>query len=511
MKDLKLTLIIILIFIGRAYANKNHTENFQDVVLNGKITDSLIKELPGGHSRVVIIVSKYPFSDFGMEDATHQKYELMAKYNEPFKLHISVPAKRFYMYLFYDMPNEVNWQYLDNVYIIDQGDNLRVELNNTGFKFWGKGAEKLNCETEIYKTSFKIWGDTDNAVLHPKEFKKYIEINNRKLDSCLFVQESIVEKYAPKMGKEMTEIMRTNCNGLRYYSEVLGYCGTSPFMPGLYEAVMASNAYQHLNIFLNNRLGSDPNILIQSPVYCDFLFEKIRFDSYHTINGVVDWPYILEKSFNTIKNNYHGVVRDKLLALFFLLYQRKSEHIMDYLKESITLSGSSIYKDVLLNLKSTQTKGIPFYPFELPNTQGKLVKLADFGQKVVIVDFWFTGCENCINLHTRMKTIHDKYRDNPNVAFVSISIDRDREKWEKSVAKATYTNPEDINLYTMGQADQHPLIKKYNIEAYPSVFILKKGKIVTSTPPFPNGKSINEGGTKDYVDMIEAAIADKSM
>jgi len=513
MKSFKFTLLMLIFFISSAYSQKNSSKNFRGVILNGKITDSLIKNLPGGKSKVLIVISEYPFSGSTMINASNHRYEIMAKYNEPFHLQIKSPAKRFYMNMYYDMPNEVSWQYIDNVYILADGDNFTVDLNNNGFKFSGKGAEKLNCETEIYMTSSSIYQDSSSPINHPNDFKKYVEINNKKMDSCLLLQQKIVKKYALKMGNELTSIMMANCYGLRYYALVLGYRGatSSPGMSGLYQAVMESNFYRDLNAFIANQRTADPNILVQAPIYCEFLFEKIRFDNYKTVNGHIDWSYSMKKTFNTIKSNFHAVLRDKLLALFFLLYQKKGLPITDYLDVSISLSSGSIYRDILLNIKGTSLKGTPFYAFELPDTRGKLVSLSDLGQKVVILDFWYTGCENCVNLHSLMKTIHDKYKNNPGVVFVSISIDRDKEKWIKSVAKGIYTDSEDINLYTMGQADQHPLLKKYNIESFPTVFILKNGRVFNSNPPFPNGGNMNEGGTKEYIDMIESALTDKSL
>jgi len=508
----------ILLIIGNIHAqNKRTRSKFKAVILEGRITDSLIKHLPGGKSTLYVTISPYPFSVLNMAGAKADHYEVVVKHNEMFKLRIPPPTKRFYMYIEYQAAfgleqSDVSWSWADNIYILDQGDSIHVELGKDLYKFSGRGAEKLNCESEIYKNTFIGYGrsDTDEEQLmfERGDYKNYNAIIDHKMDSLLILQKAIVDKYRGSLGDELSKILLANCYGQRYYAmlrsyrlrETMGYKD----VPVYRSAVIEGSGYRNIDFGLLNKIK--PDILVQSPLFVDAVFEKIRFDNFVVDDKkVIQIPIYLKQTFNDIKIHYSGVVRDKLLALFFVNLSRANTGL-DYLEEAISLCGPTIYKTILLDLKRTKTKGRPFYPFELPDTKGNMVKLANFGSKVIILDFWYTGCENCVNLHHNMKVIHEKFSNDPNVAFVSISIDKDRTNWVKSVSKGIYTDPGDVNLYTNGQAAKHPLLTKYAIESFPTVFVLKNGKIISSNPSL----QLDQAGIKQFADLIENAISDKS-
>ena len=124
-----------------------------------------------------------------------------------------------------------------------------------------------------------------------------------------------------------------------------------------------------------------------------------------------------------------------------------------------------------------QTK--PAYDFTLQDEQGKIVKLSDFKGKVIVMDFWFTGCINCMNFyHISLSDAEQHFAHNPSVVFVSICIDKDKTVWLKSLERGRYVSKESVNLYTEGLGDQHPVIKQYQVITYPQPIIIgKKGAV----------------------------------
>jgi len=513
---LSIVMTAILLIMTRPYARGVvQVSKFTSVILDGKITDSLIKRRPNGETTVIIRISQYPFTDVNMRSANNTGYRLEVKYNHPFQVKILSPSKMFYMSISYAMAqaspgnpvNDFSWSSFDNVYILEAGDDIKAELGKDYYTFSGKGATKLNCESEIYKKNYKLTDD-DLHIFNGKQYEKFIDKTSHKMDSCFLLQESIVKKYAPKLGKTLSNVMLANCYGLKYFTIIRYYRLASPSFPGLYKAVINSSFYKDIDFGLNKKLPAD--ILVQAPVYVDFVFEKIRLENFAIIDGRLQFPLSLRKTFMTINNNYHGILRDKLLSLFFMNYSNLPASLQ-YFNDALSLSGNTIYKEILVDIKGTHSKRLPFFPFNLPDTKGDSVKLSDFNNKIVILDFWYTGCENCINLHNLMKGVHEKFKANRKLVFVSVSIDKNKQLWINSVSAGKYTDPGDVNLYTGGLGVAHPLLKKYLIESFPTVFILKNGKIYSSNPPFPNGKSLNDGGSKDYVDMIDAALIDKSM
>jgi thiol-disulfide isomerase/thioredoxin len=508
-----ISMIGMILFVGNLYAQRiNHLAKFTDVILSGKVTDSSIKKRKDGKTTVYVKISKYPFSESGINATKGTKYEVVVKYNETFNIRIPSPANSFYMCINYYKNEVLYWSDQDNIYLLNQGDSINADLGSSYFKFSGRGSDKLNCESEIYNASFRGWSfgtevqDKIVSLLNHGEYKEYFTLIEGGRDSCFLIQKAILEKYKKSLGKELSDIMLANCYGIRYYSTLRGARQGSDDNPVFYRAVINSPEYKKMDLSLTVKI--DPNILMQAPMYADFLFEKIRMDNSLEADGTRQMALYYKRQFNDIKQKYQGIIRDKLLALFFITNSKFATG-MDSLNVALKLCGPSIYKEILINLRETQSTGKPFYPFELPDTKGRMVKLSDFDKKVVILDFWYTGCENCINLHHNMEPIYNKYKDNPQVVFVSVSIDKDKKQWLNSVSKGNYTHPNDINLYTNGQGNKSPLLTKYSIGAFPTVFVLKNGKMFSSGPPRPNSKSLTEGTTLEYINLIESATAYK--
>lgn len=63
-------------------------------------------------------------------------------------------------------------------------------------------------------------------------------------------------------------------------------------------------------------------------------------------------------------------------------------------------------------------------PFSYINQDSVIVTDKDFDNKIYIADFFFTSCTSiCPIMHRNMLEVYNKYKDNPNVKFLSHSID----------------------------------------------------------------------------------------
>jgi cytochrome oxidase Cu insertion factor (SCO1/SenC/PrrC family) len=145
-------------------------------------------------------------------------------------------------------------------------------------------------------------------------------------------------------------------------------------------------------------------------------------------------------------------------------------------------------------LRSTQ---ILDYSFK--DQAGKEIRISDFKGKYVLIDLWFTGCGACIAANDALKTVHDSLR-NENVVFLSISIDKNKEKWTQSITKnahpSTLNNwageycPAEgtITLYTGGSGEENEFIKKYVPSGfYPQLLLISPtGTILSANLPRPD-------------------------
>ena len=131
---------------------------------------------------------------------------------------------------------------------------------------------------------------------------------------------------------------------------------------------------------------------------------------------------------------------------------------------------------------SGEATGQQAYDFSLPDSSGKIVSLSDFRGKVVFIDFWFTGCGACEAFYQKqLSKVERVFSGRGDVTFISISIDRSREMWLRSVRGDLYSSDKySINLYTNGLSDRHPVIERYHIFGYPQTFLIdRQGRFVT--------------------------------
>ena len=105
------------------------------------------------------------------------------------------------------------------------------------------------------------------------------------------------------------------------------------------------------------------------------------------------------------------------------------------------------------------------------NARGETVKLADFKGKVVVMNFWATWCPPCIIEMPSLDKLALDLKDNDNIAFMAVEVDRDLKKAIDFMAKNKYALP----LYTL----DGNLPEELESSSIPMTVILdKKGAIV---------------------------------
>jgi cytochrome c biogenesis protein CcmG/thiol:disulfide interchange protein DsbE len=111
--------------------------------------------------------------------------------------------------------------------------------------------------------------------------------------------------------------------------------------------------------------------------------------------------------------------------------------------------------------------------WELKDMDGKVVKLADYSGKVVILDFWATWCPPCRQEIPGFISLQNKYGKD-GLAVVGISLDEDGPTAVKPFVKQT-----GINYTVVAGNDQ--VTKDYgDIESIPTTFIIDRNGRVMS-------------------------------
>lgn len=105
--------------------------------------------------------------------------------------------------------------------------------------------------------------------------------------------------------------------------------------------------------------------------------------------------------------------------------------------------------------------------FDVESIAAGRVKLADFRGKWILLDFWAVWCGPCVKQMPALKQLNVKYRDHPQFALISLSLD-------KRIAHArehVETHRLDWNHGFLGQ-NNAPLLDQYGVPEIPALFVI---------------------------------------
>ena len=121
----------------------------------------------------------------------------------------------------------------------------------------------------------------------------------------------------------------------------------------------------------------------------------------------------------------------------------------------------------------------------LKDTEGYTHTFEEFKGKVLVIDVWATWCHSCLaNMH-KFAAMRDRFENESDVCFITVSIDRseDKEQWLETIAK---NNMQDmLNLFPDCEV-QSQFEGDFQISGVPRYIIIgKKGEIVSAHAPSP--------------------------
>lgn len=131
--------------------------------------------------------------------------------------------------------------------------------------------------------------------------------------------------------------------------------------------------------------------------------------------------------------------------------------------------------------KLVETKaGVPAFKFAYPDVTGKKVALDDLKGKLVLVDLWATWCGPCRAEEPHWEKLNEEYKDKA-VAFVGVSVDQDKPKWEEYV-KTKHMKGIQIHAGTGNE-----LSNAYKVTGIPRYILIDKaGNLITADSPRPS-------------------------
>ncbi|MBB3058278.1 TlpA family protein disulfide reductase [Mucilaginibacter gotjawali] len=391
----------------------------------------------------------------------------------------------------------------NDLFVFQPGDSVVLHLSNheKGAFFTGKSADKYNCIYRISNSDEINSVDKYNAYMKLKDFEGAYSYRKFQQDSIYAIQLHILETFKAKLNTDVYNLIKLDCLG--NYNQHLADIYLSPFL------LQRSEEYQTAGNLFSKHFGNykeghfnDTALLVKSYKYSDFLAEKEKVFAIiqNSLNGISYYSKLKFADINkAIDQHYvNGILKDKIkLLAFYNIDRRRQGDFASYINEAIDKAKDDPYKTALIQFRDANTIGADAFPFELPGQNGKLYKLSDFSGKVVVMDFWFTGCHGCVVMAESLKPIVSYYKSNPNIVFVSISIDGNKELWLKSLHEEKYCNTDEINLLA-GMDRESSIYKHYNIQECPTLIVISKtGKIISAAPPDPR---IDEEAFKALID-----------
>lgn len=369
---------------------------------------------------------------------------------------------------------------------------------------WESGDEIL-CEIENTPTKF---GVESNYVFKGKGINKYIL--QAEMESS-----SLVEIYQDELSKPLIQFDQD----FSFVAELDGLTKKRLKLLSLKKEVLSSMAYDILKSdilykygygfylsatkFFYNRFAKkssdEKRIAIsnfQKTIFSenDTLFNTDGFQKslngieylYYRYKIIVDLSYPNKDPlniYNYIKDNSNDKLRENLLTYFVkqTILPEKIDSIINDAKPYFTSNEGKIeYEKLEKLLTGVKLASNTYQLFDINNEPFELT-LSDFKNKVVFVDFYYTGCGPCRHLYQNtISKVKKRFENNDNVLFIAISIDRNYGFWLKSVQMNQYTSisSNTLNLFAGNSGIKNPLFVENNINRFPMTALFKDDKMV---------------------------------
>lgn len=399
------------------------------------------------------------------------------------------PVEMFYLLVHNPVGSKRKFKVRISNRILMPGDSIEIKIRDSMdglpiVEYTGAGSDK-----------FRVF---ERMRLASHRYKKSLnEVDTIQTDIVKKIMDRFVEK-----GGELDVVMDTltASRGMLdpfvydyYMADAVGGIGLErcDLLSAAYKSIKEEDNVKIQSIsdsLLNmSLLEISSGALAMSEAYISFLLRrtslKMRFERRRRY-------FAIGEMYKQLKQDYSGLERELVLTHFLM-----GGHVgkpgeagqdMEYcLSDALKIIKRETFREALAKRLQFYRRGSDAFNFSLPDVNGRLVKLSDFKGKVVLVDVWFTGCGACAELAKAFEEkVLPKFKNNQNVAFVSVSIDKEESKWLNSVKKGIYTNENSINLYTGGKGIDHEFTRMYDITGCPKVFLIgKDGKMFSATPP----------------------------
>lgn len=461
--------------------------------LGTAIVEGDVNYLKDGDSVKVTVRSTSPsFDDPGDE------YLFGAIHNGHFRIVLPIRKERQYIEIFaspFDSPIRQIWSFVrkgDSVHLHWQDDRWDFSANENAVANRFQVSQQIRAITDYFYRvhNFDRIGSYSGVVIDCRTVDQITDSSVKYLmslvgmlpiDKKILIAESIIFGELTKM-----QLLR-----IRYTPQL-----RSEMLNSEKSLVDTADDWGLMKRYF--RSLSDKSFSV-TPLYADYVYARIRIES-----SIVRFaPLNLDSIYNTICINYRGPLRDNIIMRLIYLNKYSGAYRADpvvidrVVRKSLGIVKDRHVKSVLESFMDRFAAGRPACNFRMEDSTGKYYSLENFKGKVVLLDFWFTGCGNCLKLVPYLAAIEKDFGSEEFV-FVSVSIDTDKGLWVRSLKKEIYGSSGSVGLWARGNKYSEgadPIVKFYDIDGCPRLILVdREGKLCASPldPRYDQGKQLRE-------------------
>jgi thiol-disulfide isomerase/thioredoxin len=374
-------------------------------------------------------------------------------------------------------------------YFIEKNDNIAIHVDSTGYTFSGDGAEKFKVGYSLYKIRENDFQGIGTDLTHPSGLSNV----QAKTEKSIRHQIAYLNSHKAYLGHNAFTLLMANIYGFSlgevsstYYYHFLGL-GDS-----LRNIALNSIRKTHVSeeILMPDKNFLSDKILKYSGSYSSGVILKYQVDSCYLNKK----PFLFKDCYDYITHHFTGALRERILTNLFFYYKDGKQDIAASLIDALTIIKEPDFVHILKDIQMSNAKGATAFDFTLPDVHDIRHSLKQYKGKVILIDFWYTGCGNCVRLSPYLKKVDEKF-DNRSVIFLSINVDHYRYQWLEGIRSGKYSSENAINLYTEGAGLKHALCMHYQIKGCPTLLLIdKKGKLMQSPidPRDDDGKDLSD-------------------
>ncbi|MCS4165173.1 thioredoxin-like domain-containing protein [Sphingobacterium sp. BIGb0116] len=442
-----LSLFIILGFAQNISAKKYRIKLKIDYELNqpGDSVTLLFNPQEALTMQQIAIVDSSGICSFDLE----QEFPFGKFSIEKFKKHKRNDHRMIVYKLYWEAGDDITFKIKDNLIVNDYSTNLIIS---------GPGAEKYKLQYSLRKELETIYQEAQTKNSVSADSLKYLE----QLEYQLY---SVLNKSKDKINPFLYDVLKTDILMVRYdpiidnyISFRLGYAKESP-----------EKRNQHIDTIHKVLTNIKKFPVSDSAIAASGRFQRAFGELFYSTALLKNNPPDLKTSLREIVHYFPGVQKESgLLSLLKQYGLTKNQTELVEIKKSVK---TFPYNAILNKLLVQKRRNV--YGYTFMDTSRNLIDLNQYKGKYLLIDFWYTGCGACaVYYQNTLSKIEEEFKDHSKFAAVSISADRDFNKWLKSIPINRYTNTDAINLNTGLLGNKHQFAEDIGQWKYPFIILV---------------------------------------